>query len=183
MPLPLHIPLRAHRRRLGNFESIGVSLRVQERPGSLKARLLGSLVFRIAYEQLFIGGRALGEITPTIGQLPLLEPGFCSNPRRIGLASVSPTKDASPAERAEAPRLYRVLQEVRDAVHTGTHSWATIEAEAMTELERHGWRPDYITVRRRADLLPPKDDDRELVVLGAARLGTPRLLDNLELTI
>ena len=97
---------------------------------------------------------------------------------RVGTA-----KDASPAERAEAPRLYRVLQEVRDAVHTGTHSWATIEAEAMTELERHGWRPDYITVRRRADLLPPKDDDRELVVLGAARLGTPRLLDNLELTI
>lgn len=100
-----------------------------------------------------------------------------------GLALSSRNQYLSPAERAEAPRLYRVLQEVRDAVHTGTHSWATIEAEAMTELERHGWRPDYITVRRRADLLPPKDDDRELVVLGAARLGTPRLLDNLELTI
>ena len=49
-------------------------------------------------------------------------------------------------------------------MRTGTHSWATIEAEAMTELERHGWRPDYITVRRRADLLPPKDEDRELVI-------------------
>ncbi len=100
-----------------------------------------------------------------------------------GLALSSRNQYLSAAERAEAPRLYRVLQEVRDAVRTGTHSWATIEAEAMTELERHGWRPDYITVRRRADLLPPKDEDRELVALGAARLGTPRLLDNLELTL
>jgi pantoate--beta-alanine ligase len=100
-----------------------------------------------------------------------------------GLALSSRNQYLSAAERAEAPRLYRVLQEVRDAVRTGTHSWATIEAEAMTELERHGWRPDYITVRRRADLLPPKDEDRELVILGAARLGTPRLLDNLELTL
>ena len=100
-----------------------------------------------------------------------------------GLALSSRNQYLSAAERAEAPRLYRVLQEVRDAVRTGTHSWATIKAEAMTELERHGWRPDYITVRRRADLLPPKDEDRELVILGAARLGTPRLLDNLELTL
>ena len=61
--------------------------------------------------------------------------------------------------------------EVSAAARTGTHSWATIEAEAMTELERHGWRPDYVTVRRRADLQPPKDDDRELVILGAAKLG------------
>ena len=100
-----------------------------------------------------------------------------------GLALSSRNQYLSSAERAEAPRLYRVLQEVRDAARTGTHSWATIEAEAMTELERHGWRPDYVTVRRRTDLLPPKDDDRELVILGAARLGTPRLLDNLELTL
>ena len=100
-----------------------------------------------------------------------------------GLALSSRNQYLSPAERAEAPRLYRVLQEVSAAARTGTHSWATIEAEAMTELERHGWRPDYVTVRRRADLQPPKDDDRELVILGAAKLGAPRLLDNLELTL
>ena len=100
-----------------------------------------------------------------------------------GLALSSRNQYLSPAERAEAPRLYRVLQEVSAAARTGTHSWATIEAEAMTELERHGWRPDYVTVRRRADLQPPKDDDRELVILGAAKLGAPRLLDNLELSL
>ena len=86
-------------------------------------------------------------------------------------------------ERAEAPRLYRVLNDLAAAVRTGTHAYETIEAEAMTELERHGWRPDYITIRRRSDLLVPHQDDTELVVLAAAKLGTPRLLDNLELTV
>jgi len=45
-----------------------------------------------------------------------------------------------------------------------------------------GWAPDYLTVRRRDDLLPPNADDLAgpLVVLGAARLGTTRLIDNLE---
>jgi len=100
-----------------------------------------------------------------------------------GLALSSRNQYLSAAERAEAPRLYRVLQEVRDAVRTGTHAWTTIEAEAMTQLERHGWRADYITVRRRNDLHLPHDDDRELVVLGAARLGVPRLIDNLEMTL
>ncbi len=100
-----------------------------------------------------------------------------------GLALSSRNQYLSPAERAEAPRLYRVLNEVADACRTGTHAYATIEAEAMTELERHGWRPDYVTVRRRSDLLMPHDDDTALVVLAAAKLGTPRLLDNLELTV
>ena len=100
-----------------------------------------------------------------------------------GFALSSRNQYLSAAERAEAPRLYRVLNEVADAIRTGTHAYATIEAEAMTELERHGWRPDYVTVRRREDLLVPHDADTELVVLAAAKLGTPRLLDNLELTI
>lgn len=100
-----------------------------------------------------------------------------------GLALSSRNQYLTPAERAEAPRLVRVLNDVVDAVRTGTHAYATIEAEAQTELERHGWRPDYVTVRRRNDLHMPHDDDRELVILGAARLGTPRLLDNLEITL
>jgi pantoate--beta-alanine ligase len=100
-----------------------------------------------------------------------------------GLALSSRNQYLTAAQRAEAPRLYRVLREVADAVHTGTHAYATIEAEAMTELERHGWQQDYVTVRRRSDLKVPHDDDTELVIVGAARLGTPRLLDNIEITV
>lgn len=100
-----------------------------------------------------------------------------------GLALSSRNQYLSAEERAEAPRLYRVLQELKDALQHGTHSYATLEAEAMTELARHGWKPDYVTVRRQTDLLPPTEADRSLVVLAAARLGAPRLLDNIELQL
>ncbi|TAF99698.1 MAG: pantoate--beta-alanine ligase [Betaproteobacteria bacterium] len=100
-----------------------------------------------------------------------------------GLALSSRNQYLSAAERAEAPRLYRTLQEMGEALHRGTHSYATLEAEASTDLARHGWRPDYVTVRRRSDLAMPGDSDRELVILAAAKLGAPRLLDNLEITL
>ena len=50
----------------------------------------------------------------------------------------------------------------------------------MAELAHNGWRPDYIAVRRQADLQPPQNGDRELVVVAAARLGRTRLIDNVE---
>jgi pantoate--beta-alanine ligase len=100
-----------------------------------------------------------------------------------GLALSSRNGYLTPEQRAEAPRLYRELCELKDALQHGTHSYATLEAEATTDLSRHGWQPDYVTVRRRSDLLPPHDDDKELVILAAARLGTPRLLDNVEVTL
>jgi pantoate--beta-alanine ligase len=100
-----------------------------------------------------------------------------------GLALSSRNAYLTPEQRAEAPRLYRELCELKDALEHGTHSYAILEAEATTDLARHGWQPDYVTVRRRVDLMPPSDADRELVILAAARLGTPRLLDNLEVTL
>lgn len=100
-----------------------------------------------------------------------------------GLALSSRNQYLSPDERAEAPRLYRVLNELKDALQHGTHSYATLEAEAMTELARHGWKPDYVTVRRQTDLSVPDADDSSLVVLAAARLGAPRLLDNIEVQL
>jgi len=54
-----------------------------------------------------------------------------------------------------------------------------LEARAMEGLAARGWQPDYLTVRRRADLQPPQPGDA-LVVLGAARLGRTRLIDNFE---
>jgi pantoate--beta-alanine ligase len=78
----------------------------------------------------------------------------------------------SPAERTEAPRLYQVLKDVA----AGRAS----AARAMSILSENGWKPDYVEVRRRSDLGPPEDADRERVVLAAARLGRTRLIDNLE---
>jgi len=50
----------------------------------------------------------------------------------------------------------------------------------MESLAARGWQPDYVAIRRRADLAPPAPGEA-LVVLAAAKLGTTRLIDNLEL--
>jgi pantoate--beta-alanine ligase len=89
-----------------------------------------------------------------------------------GLAMSSRNAYLSAAERAEAPRLSRVLREVASA--------KTTPAQAVEQLSQAGWKPDYVEVRRRQDLALPKPEDRELVVLAAARLGETRLIDNLE---
>ena len=90
-----------------------------------------------------------------------------------GLAMSSRNAYLSAAERAEAPRLHRVLQ----AVSSGKKQRA---GRRSTSSPRAGWKPDYVEVRRRADLARTAAGDRELVVLGAARLGGTRLIDNLE---
>jgi len=87
-----------------------------------------------------------------------------------GLAMSSRNGYLSAAERAEAPRLYRTLRAVADGKLTG-------EA-AVADLSRHGWKPDYVEIRRRGDLAPAAGGER--VVLAAARLGATRLIDSLE---
>ena len=89
-----------------------------------------------------------------------------------GLAMSSRNGYLSAAERAEAPRLYRLLREVASGRARGP--------EALKELAGAGWKPDYVEVRRRQDLAGPEPGDRERVVLAAARLGQTRLIDNVE---
>ena len=98
-----------------------------------------------------------------------------------GLALSSRNGYLSQDERTEAPRLNRLLNRIRDAVHQGEKDYARLEREAAAELDRHGWKTDYIAVRRQADLLPPTGGNEALVVLGASRLGMPRLIDNVEI--
>ena len=89
-----------------------------------------------------------------------------------GLAMSSRNTYLSAAERAQAPQLYRALQEVA----TGKIN----SEKAVKQLAAAGWKPDYVEVRRRRDLAPPQAGERDLVALAAARLGQTRLIDNLE---
>ena len=102
-----------------------------------------------------------------------------------GLALSSRNGYLRPEDRQEAGALSAALrqlaQDTRRAIDAGDfNALPNIEAAAMAVLRDRGWRPDYLTVRRRADLLPPTSGDEALVVLGAAKLGTTRLIDNLE---
>src|ERR687895_182149 len=76
-----------------------------------------------------------------------------------GLALSSRNGYLTPEERAEAPRLYRVLKEAERQLRAGAQEYQRIELEAMAELAHHGWRPDYIAVRRAADLQPLHNSD------------------------
>lgn len=111
-----------------------------------------------------------------------------------GLALSSRNGYLSPAEREEALALYRSLNGIKSAVHALRASGATsldaaswvnqVEQDAKAVLSARGWLPDYVALRRQFDLLPPTADqllaNEPLVVLAAAKLGSTRLIDNLE---
>ena len=108
-----------------------------------------------------------------------------------GLALSSRNRYLSAGERAQALQLAQALRALGAQALAAGHSLAgtaasalaDLESAALAQLSAHGWQPDYLTVRRRADLLAPQPGDGagSLVVLGAARLGSTRLIDNLEI--
>jgi pantoate--beta-alanine ligase len=101
-----------------------------------------------------------------------------------GLAMSSRNRFLNEAERKEAPRLYATLNAVRDRLRSGETDTARIEHDATRELAANGWKVDYVSVRRQRDLKAPESGEvaagEALVVLTAAKLGTTRLIDNLE---
>ncbi len=102
-----------------------------------------------------------------------------------GLALSSRNGYLSEPQRQEAAQLSRTLRALGEAARaaSGAPDLPALEAQALQALARRGWKPDYLTVRRRADLQTPQGPlaDVPLVVLGAAKLGNTRLIDNLEI--
>jgi pantoate--beta-alanine ligase len=98
-----------------------------------------------------------------------------------GLALSSRNGYLSEAERAEAPHLYRLLNEIRATIHSGETDTVKLETGAIAELNAAGWKTDYVAVRQQSDLSMPKGVNAPLVVLAASRLGSTRLIDNIEI--
>ncbi len=99
-----------------------------------------------------------------------------------GLALSSRNGFLSPTELAEAVQLSIALKSLIAQVKSGRTDYAALEAQVEEQLAARGWKPDYLTVRRQSDLQSPlaSDAPSSLVALGAAKLGTTRLIDNLE---
>jgi pantoate--beta-alanine ligase len=100
-----------------------------------------------------------------------------------GLALSSRNGYLTANERAEAPRLYRNLVAIKSAIVGGAPDWTALTETARADLENHGWRVDYVEIRTQARLEHARPGDNQLVVLAAARLGKPRLIDNLEFSL
>ncbi len=89
----------------------------------------------------------------------------------------APSVASSTALSSKGSPLKGLLQEQKDSV-------ATIETAAMQRLGESGFKPDYVAIRRAADLGQAQDNVNEpLVILIAARLGDVRLIDNLQFTV
>jgi pantoate--beta-alanine ligase len=97
-----------------------------------------------------------------------------------GLALSSRNRYLSQQEMKEAPRLRQAMLQIHDAINEGDRKFVAMEYAAGALLSRHGWNVDYVVVRTQRGLKRPSPDDSDLVILGAATLGSTRLIDNLE---
>jgi pantoate--beta-alanine ligase len=126
------------------------------------------------YQQLMIVRRMVQQLA-----LPVEIVGCETVRDGNGLALSSRNGYLSAAELAEAAELGRVLRKVGIDIRAGDVAWPELERRAMQLLRSRHWQPDYIAVRRSADLGVAEPTDA-LIVIGAARLGGTRLIDNYE---
>jgi pantoate--beta-alanine ligase len=98
-----------------------------------------------------------------------------------GLAMSSRNTYLTREQREEALRLHATLQAIAAAIQLGKKDLGNLERTASHELTSHGWKPDYVSIRRQDTLGEPLLG-APLVILAAARLGNTRLIDNLELS-
>lgn len=96
-----------------------------------------------------------------------------------GLAMSSRNSRLTTAQRAQAPQLYKVLKALSAEFKAGAESVALLEQVAMQRLEKAGFKPEYVSLRRPSDLQPLDNTESAAVVLVAARLGDVRLIDNM----
>jgi len=97
-----------------------------------------------------------------------------------GLALSSRNTYLSAQKRQEAPRLYQALKTIAHQLQQGQRDYAALEEGACRALAAQGWRVDYVAIRDPHTLLPPVGSSVRFVVLGAAWLGSTRLIDNIE---
>ena len=131
------------------------------------------------YQQLMVIRRMVQQFA-----LPIEIIGADTARAADGLALSSRNGYLSGAERQQAMALSQALAALAAAARAGHAPLADLEAHAMQALRAQGWQPDYLTVRERSTLQAPQAStalaDVPLVALGAARLGSTRLIDNLE---
>ena len=157
----------------------------EERPGhfdrvtSEVARLFGQVQPDVAvfgekdYQQLAIIKRLVADMS-----LPIEIIAGPTRREEDGLAMSSKIQLLDESQRAIAPRLYAVLMEVAGVLESGSEDYAWLEENAMQSLNDAGFEAQYVSIRRAETLDAPDRDTDELVVLGAAKLGSARLIDN-----
>ena len=130
------------------------------------------------YQQLLVIRRMVKDL-----HLPVEVLGVATVREPSGLALSSRNNYLSEGERREAGRMYQVLCEAGDMIYKNSDDYSTIERVSREKLEAAGFRPDYFTICRAADLRAPTLEDRELVIMSAAWMGRARLIDNVRVSL
>ena len=130
------------------------------------------------YQQLTIIQGMVDDLNMNIRIIPV-DTGRAAD----GLALSSRNQYLSEAERAEAPRLYRELSQMAQAIAGGNVNYAELESQATANLQEAGWQVDYVEVRHAGNLQVAHAGDKHVVIVAAARLGSTRLIDNIEVFI
>lgn len=126
------------------------------------------------YQQLMVLRRMVAQMA-----LPIAIHGGETLRSPEGLALSSRNQYLSAVQKAQALQLSAALKSMLAEWRAGLRDRERIEGEAMDRLAAQGWQPDYLTLRRQHDLQPAREGD-PIVALGAAKLGSTRLIDNLE---
>ncbi|MBT8096884.1 MAG: pantoate--beta-alanine ligase [Woeseia sp.] len=96
-----------------------------------------------------------------------------------GLALSSRNQYLTEEELKVAPQLYLALQDIGKELQSGNDDYAALEQQATKTLEKSGFKPEYVSIRRAENLGEPDRETDKLVVLAAAQLGNARLIDNI----
>jgi pantoate--beta-alanine ligase len=100
-----------------------------------------------------------------------------------GLARSSRNSLLNAEDRKKAPQLFQTLNSMKEKTIKKSPPFSEIEAFATQSLNASGWIVDYLTIRSSQSLETPVHDENQLVILGAATLGSVRLIDNIEFCI
>lgn len=99
-----------------------------------------------------------------------------------GLAMSSRNGYLNIEQKTQAAQLYAQLQQIRSALQEGRRDYDAVCQEAVVVLKQLGWQVDYVEIRSQHELSLPTVNQKELVVLAAAKLGNTRLIDNCEIS-
>ncbi|MFD1261857.1 pantoate--beta-alanine ligase [Entomomonas asaccharolytica] len=130
------------------------------------------------YQQLFI----IKEMVANLN-MPVQIIGVNTGRAKDGLALSSRNGYLTDAERLQAPTLYQTLTGLQQAIKAGSNHYQNLLADAKQKLNDSGWQVEYIELRNANTLQAAKPEDKNLVILAAARLGKTRLIDNIEITL
>lgn len=99
-----------------------------------------------------------------------------------GLAMSSRNGYLTKAQREIAQQFYQILQTAR-ANFLAWQKISAVENQAIADLTKAGFKVDYLKIARRADLQFASENDQDLIILAAVKLGKTRLIDNIIMNV